>query len=145
LSAIRAGRALITRSSKLSIPQGLVRPERLGKFKNSPHRVLNPRPSGLQHSVLTITLPRASKCRFQITSRGSIMFDTKVAVTLKLKSCVSLHDNERCGGPNFSPTLAPLSSVTSRFLQPFPQTLLPDTQVFTKSNEGMSKYRDIDM
>jgi hypothetical protein len=27
-----------------------VRPEGLGKFKNSPHRESNPRPSGLQHS-----------------------------------------------------------------------------------------------
>jgi hypothetical protein len=30
-----------------SKPQGLVQPEGLGKFKNSPHRVSNPRPSGL--------------------------------------------------------------------------------------------------
>jgi hypothetical protein len=29
---------------RLSKPQGLVLPEGLGKFKNSPHRVLNPRP-----------------------------------------------------------------------------------------------------
>jgi hypothetical protein len=36
-----------------------VRPEGLGQFKNSPHRVLNPLPSGLQHSALTTTLPRA--------------------------------------------------------------------------------------
>jgi hypothetical protein len=28
-------------------PQSLVRPEGLGKFKNSPHRVSNLRPSGL--------------------------------------------------------------------------------------------------
>jgi hypothetical protein len=33
-----------------------VRPEGLGKFKNPPHRDLNPRPSGLQHSALTTTL-----------------------------------------------------------------------------------------
>jgi hypothetical protein len=36
-----------------------VRPERLGKFKNSPNRESNPRPSGLEHSALTTTLPRA--------------------------------------------------------------------------------------
>jgi hypothetical protein len=36
-----------------------VRPEGLGKFKNSPHRVSNPLPSGLQHSALTSSLPRA--------------------------------------------------------------------------------------
>jgi hypothetical protein len=30
----------------------------LGKFKNSPHRVSNPRPPGVQHSALTTTLPR---------------------------------------------------------------------------------------
>jgi hypothetical protein len=33
-----------------------VRPEGLGKFKNSPHRVSNPHPSGLWHSALTTTL-----------------------------------------------------------------------------------------
>jgi hypothetical protein len=32
---------------RLSKPKGLVRSEVLGKFKNSPHRVSNPRPSGL--------------------------------------------------------------------------------------------------
>jgi hypothetical protein len=42
----------------LDKPQSLVRPEGLGKFKNSPHRVSNPRPSGLLHSALTTTLPR---------------------------------------------------------------------------------------
>jgi hypothetical protein len=31
----------------LSKPQGLVRPEGLNKFKNSPHRESNPQPSGL--------------------------------------------------------------------------------------------------
>jgi hypothetical protein len=35
-----------------------VRPEGLGKFKNSPHRVSNQRPSSLKHSALTTTLPR---------------------------------------------------------------------------------------
>jgi hypothetical protein len=45
----------------LSKPQGLVRPEGLGKFKNSPHRESNPRPSGLQHSALTTTLSRTSQ------------------------------------------------------------------------------------
>jgi hypothetical protein len=30
-------------------------------FKNPPHRDLNPRPSGLQHSALTTTLPRDNK------------------------------------------------------------------------------------
>jgi hypothetical protein len=35
-----------------------VRPEGLGKFKNSLHQVSNPRPSGLKHSALAITLPR---------------------------------------------------------------------------------------
>jgi hypothetical protein len=32
---------------RLNIPQGLVRPEGLDKFKKSPHRIWNPRPSGL--------------------------------------------------------------------------------------------------
>jgi hypothetical protein len=44
----------------MSKPHGLVRPEGLGKFKNSPHRVSNSRPSGLYHRALTTTLPRAS-------------------------------------------------------------------------------------
>jgi hypothetical protein len=35
-----------------------VQPDGLGKFKNSPHRESNPRPSGLWHSALTTTLPR---------------------------------------------------------------------------------------
>jgi hypothetical protein len=43
----------------LSKPQGLVRQEWLGKFKNSPHRESNPRPSGLYHSALTTTIPCA--------------------------------------------------------------------------------------
>jgi hypothetical protein len=33
--------------TRLSKPQGLERPEGLGKFKNSLHRVSNPRSSGL--------------------------------------------------------------------------------------------------
>jgi hypothetical protein len=41
--------------SGLSKPQGLVQPEGLGKFKNSPHRVSNPLLSSLQHSSLTTT------------------------------------------------------------------------------------------
>jgi hypothetical protein len=37
-----------------------MRPEGLGQFKkNPPHRELNPRPSGLQYSAITTTLPRA--------------------------------------------------------------------------------------
>jgi succinate-acetate transporter protein len=35
-----------------------MRPEGLGKFKNSPHRVSNPGLSGLQHSALTTALMR---------------------------------------------------------------------------------------
>jgi hypothetical protein len=39
---------------------GPVRPEGLGQFKkNPPHRDLNPQLSGLLHSALTTTLPRA--------------------------------------------------------------------------------------
>jgi hypothetical protein len=37
-----------------------VRPEALGNFKKSPHRVSNQRPSGLQHSALTTMLLRAT-------------------------------------------------------------------------------------
>jgi hypothetical protein len=44
---------------RLSKPQGLVWLEGLGKFKNSPDQILNPRPSSFKHSALTNTLPRA--------------------------------------------------------------------------------------
>jgi hypothetical protein len=44
---------------KLTNPQGLMRPEGLDTFKNSVHRVSNPRPSGLWLSALTTTLPHA--------------------------------------------------------------------------------------
>jgi hypothetical protein len=60
LSAQRTGRPLLPRNIivsfnvsgthfcySLSEPKGLVRPEGLNKFKISPHRVSNPRPSGL--------------------------------------------------------------------------------------------------
>jgi hypothetical protein len=45
----------------LSEHQGLVRPEGLGTFKTIrlPHRVSNPRPSGLWHTDFTTTLPPA--------------------------------------------------------------------------------------
>jgi hypothetical protein len=42
---------------KLSKPQGLVRPEGLGKFKNSPHRGIEP--AIFRFVVLTTALPRA--------------------------------------------------------------------------------------
>jgi hypothetical protein len=67
LSALRTSRTLLPRNIiilmllvliRLSKPQGLMQSEGLGKFKNSPHGVSNPRPSGLQHSALTTTLPR---------------------------------------------------------------------------------------
>jgi hypothetical protein len=41
---------------RLSKPQSLMWQEGLGKFKNSPHWVLNLRPSGLQHSALSTML-----------------------------------------------------------------------------------------
>jgi hypothetical protein len=40
--------------SRLTKPQGLVRPEGLGKFKNSPHRVSNPRT--FRHYVFSLVL-----------------------------------------------------------------------------------------
>jgi hypothetical protein len=70
LSALRAGRTLppgfsIFKYSWYSFlleaewTPGPVRPEGLGKLqKNPPHRDANPRPSDLQHSALTTTLPR---------------------------------------------------------------------------------------
>jgi hypothetical protein len=49
-------------------PRAIVRPEGLGQFKkNSPHQYLNPRPSGLQHSALTTTLPRAPCYIWRVT------------------------------------------------------------------------------
>jgi hypothetical protein len=58
LSAARTRRTLLPRniiifmflviiSVRLSKPQGLVQPQGLSKFKKSPHRVANPRPSDL--------------------------------------------------------------------------------------------------
>jgi hypothetical protein len=59
LLALRTGRTLLPRNiiifmfvvlisvKRLSKPQGLVRPDGLGKFKKLPHRVSNPRPSVL--------------------------------------------------------------------------------------------------
>jgi succinate-acetate transporter protein len=46
-----------------------VRPEGLGKFKNLPHQVSNPRPSGLKHSALTTILVKiANNISYTITS-----------------------------------------------------------------------------
>jgi hypothetical protein len=72
LSALRAGHTLppgfiIFKDSWYSFlleaestPGPIVRPEVLGKLEKNPsHRDANPRPSGLQHSALTTTLPRA--------------------------------------------------------------------------------------
>jgi hypothetical protein len=71
LSALRAGHTLppgffIFKDSWYSFlleaesTPGPVRPEGLDQLKkNPPRRNLNPRPSGLQHSALTTTLPRA--------------------------------------------------------------------------------------
>jgi hypothetical protein len=77
LSALRTSRTLLPRNSisgthfcwRLIKLQGLVRPEGLGKFKNSPHRESNPRPSGLYHSALTTTLPRAPMFAMQLDSK----------------------------------------------------------------------------
>jgi hypothetical protein len=71
LSALRGGRTsppgfFIFKDSWYSFlleaesTSGPVRPEGLGKLKQkSTHWDANPRPSGLQHSALTTTLPRA--------------------------------------------------------------------------------------
>jgi hypothetical protein len=54
---------------------GLVRPEGLGQLRKAPpHRDLNPRPSGLQHSALTTTLPRAPPGRY---TPGEIALSTR--------------------------------------------------------------------
>jgi hypothetical protein len=63
LSALRTRRTLLPRNIIILmflvlLEEDLVRPEGLGEFKNSPHRVSNPRPSGLQHSAVPTTLPR---------------------------------------------------------------------------------------
>jgi hypothetical protein len=49
-----------------------VRPKGLDKFKNSLHRVSNPRSSGLERSALTTTLPRAPTITGRVT-RGTEM------------------------------------------------------------------------
>jgi hypothetical protein len=58
-----------------------MRAEGLGKFKNSPHRVSNQRPSGLWHSALTTTLPCAPNfCVLKhIKSTKHILQNTAVA------------------------------------------------------------------
>jgi hypothetical protein len=47
-----------------------MRPEGSGKFKNSPHRVSNSRPSGLKHSALTTTLHPTNDNRITYKSDG---------------------------------------------------------------------------
>jgi hypothetical protein len=75
LSALRAGRTLppgffIFTDSWYSFllenesNPGPVRPAGLGQFKKNP-RDLNPRPSGLQDSALTTTLPRVLVANFE--------------------------------------------------------------------------------
>jgi hypothetical protein len=60
---------------RLSDPQGVMPLERLGKLKtiNSPHRVSNPRPSGLLHSALTTTLPRAPHHRSESSNITEVL------------------------------------------------------------------------
>jgi hypothetical protein len=64
---------------KVESTPGPVRPEGLGQFKNPTHPDLNPRPSGLQHSALTTTLPRAS---FPLpVSNPTVLQELKCTVT----------------------------------------------------------------
>jgi hypothetical protein len=58
---------------------GPLRPKGLGHFKNPPHRDLNPRPSGLQHSALTTTLPRGPPPPSQICIGLKIIFPIVLA------------------------------------------------------------------
>jgi hypothetical protein len=60
-----------------------VRPEGLGKFKNSSHWVSNPRPSSLLHSALTTTLPRA-----RIPSFGQEIFNISLGNITELNNPV---------------------------------------------------------
>jgi hypothetical protein len=50
-----------------------MRPEGLGEYKNSPHLISNPRPSGFQHSALSIKLPRVP----DVTDITDIYFNAK--------------------------------------------------------------------
>jgi hypothetical protein len=59
-----------------------VQPDGLGQFKNPPHRDLNPRPSGLQHSTLTTTLFNKAKCDNSIVCLLIVNLDIKSVLTL---------------------------------------------------------------
>jgi hypothetical protein len=83
----------------MSKPQGLVRPEGLDKFKNSPHRASIPRPSGLYHIALTTTLPRIPRIYNNNRIETSRMINvwkfmwyiTHLSLLFLQVSCISLY------------------------------------------------------
>jgi hypothetical protein len=84
---------------RLSNPQGVVRPEgRQTEKINSPHRVWNPRPSGLQPSGSTTTLPRAG--------------EDQSAAIVRVATVLSL-----CAGPRTCRPY-PIAASTSSSLRP---------------------------
>jgi hypothetical protein len=80
-----------------------VRPEGLGKFKISPHRVSNPRPSGLQSSALVLHRP----------SSNSILPVRLTLLTDVFPVSFSQQSEHRTGSAFFR-TAQPRSTVTSR-------------------------------
>jgi hypothetical protein len=72
-----------------------VQPEGLGKLKNSPHQVSNPRPSGLLHSALTTTLPRApvEKVGTQMyrVQQANFLLHTAIAILKRKLACRTLY------------------------------------------------------
>jgi hypothetical protein len=65
-----------------------MRSEGLSKFKNSPYRVSNPQPSGLQHSAISTTLPRVTVTNFVLHGK-EIFFLTSRTYQLLERPCVS--------------------------------------------------------
>jgi hypothetical protein len=82
-----------------------VRPEGLGKFKISPHRASNARPSGLQPSALSTTLPRGEE-------RGSGVHFVRV---LRFSALILVPPEYGTGGRTAAAVPSGMSRHTSRF------------------------------
>jgi hypothetical protein len=134
LSALRTRRILLPRNiiiflplvlisvKRLSKPQGLVRPEGLGKFKNSPHRVSNLRPySGTK---------RNGK---ELETNESAATDQHTYILRYLQP----HRSNRANAP-ISSSLSPHSESTDThlyFIYQLPAALQQNYRRFTKSSK----------
>jgi hypothetical protein len=87
-----------------------VRLQGLDKLKNSLHRVSNSRPSGLEHSALTTTLPRSPNCTYRMFQKELCNGIANVAVwgvtkTFTLKGVQTIHPStpwNLAGNPTIS-------------------------------------------